>query len=118
MRYALVSIFLLLAFNIKAQKVYKTPSGTKYHLATCRMVDNVSTSLTIESALEIGLAPCKICKPPMVQALSSSQADKSNGTAKKTVQCKGYTKSGTRCKHMTSIGNGYCFQHNPDKNIK
>ncbi|WP_350028985.1 DUF5763 domain-containing protein [Flavobacterium terrisoli] len=32
-----------------------------------------------------------------------------------TVQCKGTTKKGTRCKHMTSIANGYCFQHNPDR---
>lgn len=32
-----------------------------------------------------------------------------------TVQCKGTTKKGTQCKHMTSIANGYCFQHNPDK---
>ena len=31
-----------------------------------------------------------------------------------TVQCKGLTKSGTRCKHMTRIANGYCFQHQPD----
>lgn len=111
---ALLIFFIIATFlNAKAQKVYKTPSGSKYHLATCRMVDNVSTSLTIESALEMGLAPCKVCKPPIVQALSASQLDKSNGTSKKTVQCKGYTKSGTRCKHMTSIGNGYCFQHKP-----
>ena len=33
-----------------------------------------------------------------------------------TVQCKGMTKKGTRCQHMTRIANGYCFQHNPDKN--
>jgi len=28
-----------------------------------------------------------------------------------TVQCKAYTKAGTRCKHQTSIGNGFCYQH-------
>ena len=31
-----------------------------------------------------------------------------------TVQCKGTTKAGTRCKHMTSIANGYCYQHQPN----
>lgn len=28
-----------------------------------------------------------------------------------TVQCRGRTKKGTRCKHYTSNENGYCFQH-------
>jgi hypothetical protein len=27
------------------------------------------------------------------------------------VQCKGITQSGTRCRHVTRIANGYCFQH-------
>jgi hypothetical protein len=30
-----------------------------------------------------------------------------------SVQCNGLTKKGTRCKHNTSIANGYCFQHQP-----
>jgi hypothetical protein len=28
-----------------------------------------------------------------------------------TTQCFGLTKAGTRCKNMTRIANGYCFQH-------
>ena len=114
MRLGFLLILLISSFCTTAQKVYKTPSGAKYHLSTCRMVDNVSASMTIMEALEAGLLPCKICKPPIVQGLGSSPIDKSKGTSKKYVQCKGITKAGTRCKHRTSIANGYCFQHNPD----
>ncbi|CAM4067646.1 DUF5763 domain-containing protein [Flavobacterium antarcticum] len=107
-------LFLILfTFNASSQTVYKTPSGTKYHLANCRMVTNVSKGITIGAALELGLLPCKICKPPL-QNNSKLSIKKSTKGSSSTVQCKGKTKAGSRCKHKTSIGNGYCFQHNPD----
>lgn len=102
---------LLLSVSLKAQTVYKTPSGAKYHLATCHMVKNVSEQITLAQARELGLQPCKICKPADTYATGSS-SNKAQGQGT-TVQCKGYTKSGTRCKHMTRIANGYCFQHQP-----
>lgn len=47
-----------------SQNVYKTPSGEKYHLATCRMVENVSKMLLSKSHIATyKLPPCKICKP-------------------------------------------------------
>ena len=65
-----LSVFLLLfALTISAQTVYKTPSGSKYHLSSCRMVKNVSSALSVEKALKEGLSPCKICKPPFRQGL-------------------------------------------------
>jgi hypothetical protein len=75
------------------------------------MVENVSEKISIQKAVELGLEPCKICKPDAVvkQTNSSNKAQGQNTT----VQCKGYTKAGTRCKHMTSIANGYCYQHQP-----
>jgi len=54
----------------------------------------------------------KICKPATT---AKSDNNTPRGTSATTVQCRGITKSGTRCKHMTSLGNGFCFQHNPDK---
>lgn len=106
-------VLLLLSFSSKAQIVYKTPSGAKYHLATCRMVKNVSEEITIAKAKELGLQPCKICNPQNIYASgSSSKQAQGQGT---TVQCKGITKAGTRCKHMTRIANGYCFQHQPSQ---
>ena len=107
-----IILFLVLSISIKAQTVYKTPSGAKYHLATCHMVKNVSEAIDLKEAIEIGLEPCKICKP----ATNSSQpiiSKTPQGQEKTTTQCRGYTKSGTRCKHMTSIANGYCYQHQP-----
>jgi hypothetical protein len=92
---------LLLSFSLKAQTVYKTPSGAKYHLATCRMVKNVSEQITVSKAKELGLQPCKICNPQNIYA-SGSSANKAQGQ-NTTTQCRGFTKAGTRCRHMTSI---------------
>jgi hypothetical protein len=76
------------------------------------MVTNVSKKITLAEAGELGLTPCKICRP--VNVGSSKSPDKQKGE-KPTQQCKGITKAGTRCQHMTRIANGYCYQHNPDK---
>jgi len=111
----LIVLFLLTSAATNAQKIYKTPSGAKYHLGNCRMVQNVSEEISFEGAAELGLQPCKICKPKDYVALGlTSQKNQAQGQSQ-TVQCKGTTKKGTRCKHMTSIANGYCFQHNPDR---
>jgi len=105
-------LFLLfLSGSLKAQAVYKTPSGEKYHLATCRMVKNVSEEITVMEAKKLGLQPCKICNPQNIYA-SGTPTKKAQGQ-NTTVQCRGFTKAGTRCKHMTSIANGYCYQHQP-----
>ena len=108
-------LFLILFFtlHLNAQKVYKTPSGSKYHLASCRMVKNVSSEITLESAAKQGLSPCKICNPSSISVyFFSSGTKKANGVNAKN-RCKGITKAGTRCKHYTSIGNDYCYQHQP-----
>ena len=110
--YIIFLLAILYTISANAQTVYKTPSGAKYHLATCRMVKNVSEELTIAKALELGLEPCKICNPPM--ASGTIQPQKNAQGENSTVQCKGLTKAGTRCKHMTSIANGYCYQHQPE----
>lgn len=109
----LVFILLFISFSLSGQTVYKTPSGAKYHLASCRMVKNVSSALDVKNALEQGLQPCKICNPPTTATYGLvSQLKKVNGTNKGT-RCLGTTKAGTRCKHYTRIGNDYCFQHQP-----
>ncbi len=110
-RYILSLGLLLFAISTKAQTVYKTPSGTKYHLATCRMVKNVSEEVTIANANASGLGPCKICKPPVSDAQTPQKKPQGQNT---TIQCSGLTKAGNRCKHMTSIANGFCYQHQPN----
>ncbi|HEX7847852.1 MAG TPA: DUF5763 domain-containing protein [Chitinophagaceae bacterium] len=106
-----VTLLSFSALLIQAQTVYKTPSGEKYHLGNCRMVKNVSDEISVDKARELGLQPCKICKPANIYS-SGSPLNKPQGQ-NDTVQCKGKTKAGTRCKHMTRIANGFCFQHQP-----
>lgn len=109
----LISILLFTSLSFYGQTVYRTPSGTKYHLSSCRMVKNVSSGLEVRDALETGLQPCKICNPPRAAIYGiASGSKKVNGTNKGN-QCLGITKAGTRCKHYTRIGNDYCFQHTP-----
>lgn len=98
--------------RVQSTIVYKTPHGKKYHTADCHMVRNVSGQLTVTAAEQQGLEPCKICHPASVHT-ASAPANKAVGTGE-TVRCQGTTKRGTRCKHMTSIANGYCFQHQPE----
>ncbi len=105
-----IIILLLLSVSVKAQEVYKTPQGAKYHLANCRMVQHVSEKITLTEAAKLVLAPCKICAPAFVAG--TIQKPKTAQGQSGTVQCNGYTKAGNLCKHMTGIGNGYCYQHN------
>jgi len=105
-------LLFLLSLHSAGQTVFKTPSGKKYHLASCSMVKNVSAELTVQQAKETGLEPCKICHPQNHLPLPGTEKSKPTGEAT-TVRCKGVTKAGTRCHHMTRIGNGYCFQHQP-----
>jgi hypothetical protein len=105
-------VFLLLSIFVNGQDVYKTPSGAKYHLATCRSVKNVSEKVPVAKAKELGLEPCKICKPQV--SYDTGQSSKKPQGQSSTVQCSGITKAGSRCRHMTRIANGYCFQHQPN----
>lgn len=112
-RYILILLILFsCSVKLQAQTFYKTPYGEKYHTADCRSVKNVSTAIDAKDIASSGLAPCKICKPAFV-AGKSTGTKKPAGEAKNTVQCKGTTKAGNRCKHNTSIANGYCHQHQP-----
>lgn len=110
--YCFVIAFGLMSFSANAQTFYKTPSGKKYHVADCRMVKNVSAKITAADARELGLQPCKICNPQNIYT-TALPLKKTQGQSA-TVQCKGKTKAGTRCRHRTSIGNGYCYQHQPE----
>ncbi|MGV6943687.1 DUF5763 domain-containing protein [Sphingobacterium kyonggiense] len=121
MKYIVTIFFLLFVSKISAQTVYKTPSGKKYHTATCRYVKNVSNGMTVNEALRIGLEPCTQCNPNnssanrLVNTTNSRglgiRSNEAQGTLQVAVQCKGKTKAGARCKRKTKNKNGYCFQH-------
>ena len=113
MKYFSIIFLTLMCFQVQAQDVFKTPSGKKYHLASCRIVENVSKKMLGKSDIsKHNLTPCKICKPPAVKDLieTFNFSSKAVGTDD-SVRCKGVTKKGTRCKHFTKIANGYCYQH-------
>lgn len=121
MKHLFTLFIVFLSLNIQAQKVYKTPSGEKYHTAVCKSVKNVSEEIALSEAKKIGLTPCEICKPNnenlnFVSNPNSSLGIKSNeakGQNSVATQCKGITKKGNRCKNKTKNKNGYCFQHEP-----
>ena len=65
------------------------------------MVDNVSKRMQVSTAIsKYELSPCKICRPPIDNSVTSSfsSRDKSVGACT-SVQCSGITKRRTRCKH-------------------
>jgi hypothetical protein len=109
----IIIILFLMVPKLFAQNMYKTPSGKKYHLASCRMVKNVSAKLlTPYDIQKYHLTPCKICKPPLhIKKYLQTSDNKAVGQRQQSLRCKGLTKKGTRCKHRTKIANGYCFQH-------
>lgn len=120
---ALLILFLSIGISnsLIAQTVFKTPSGEKYHTATCRYVKNVSESMSIEQAKKRGLSPCSQCKPSSGSNASTKsngslgiKSGEAQGTNSSTTQCLGTTKAGNRCKHMTKNKNGYCHQHEPN----
>ncbi|QDP86136.1 hypothetical protein FNJ88_11470 [Chryseobacterium sp. SNU WT5] len=109
----LLFVFLL-SVNLSAQTVYKTPSGTKYHLSICRMVKNASSSLPLDKALREGLSPCKICRPPFRETVGIISKSKKTPGENTTNRCPATIKEGLRCKRNTKIGNNFCFQHLPN----
>jgi len=110
----LLALLLSLAFNFtNAQNVFRTPYGAKYHLASCKSVNNVSTELTIAEALKQGLEPCKNCNPPKI-AGAIIAPHKAKGKAAITYQCNAIAKTTKkRCRHTATIANGFCWQHTP-----
>src|SRR5690606_3186167 len=120
-RILLVVGFVLSVSMVIGQTVYKTPSGQKYHTATCRYVKNVSTKLTVADARKLGLSPCSQCRPDQAGQSNASSSGRGirqgegKGVRSTSVRCRGITKAGARCKRMTKNVNGYCFQHEPSR---
>lgn len=83
------------------------------------MVENVSRKLVgDEDISKSGLIACKICKPPSTLNFSPSNSFINKSVGESTpVRCKGLTKQGTRCKHVTKLANGFCYQHTSQNKI-
>ncbi|WP_430682101.1 DUF5763 domain-containing protein [Maribacter aestuarii] len=76
------------------------------------MVENVSQQLQTDDITKTGLTPCKICKPPSISNLNKSNSFSNKAVGESaSIRCNGITKKGARCKHRTSLANGFCYQH-------
>jgi hypothetical protein len=126
-RLMIVLVILSIAIGAEAQTVYVTRTGSKYHRGDCRYLHSskIETKLTDAKA---NYTPCSVCKPPTEvktkeagsSASGSSQETKvkiSPAKSTKTLspttskQCSEITKSGMRCKRVTSNANRKCWQH-------
>lgn len=84
-------------FAGKAQTVYSSAKGEKYHTADCRLSGDAE-GLALDKAKKAGKKPCDVCKP--------------NELGKAILkQCEGKTKDGIRCKRMTASKGKRCYQH-------
>jgi hypothetical protein len=50
--------------QFKAQTVYVTRTGKKYHREGCRYLVRGKVPMTLKEAKAKGYAPCKVCHPP------------------------------------------------------
>jgi micrococcal nuclease len=49
--------------DAQGRTVYITPSGKKYHIESCRYMQEGGTGIALEEAKRRGLEPCKVCDP-------------------------------------------------------
>lgn len=74
------SLFIILLFFVvnssKAQTVYITESGKKYHAKNCDIVKNGKKGIEISQAKKQGYEPCKICKIPKESKIADKPKDK------------------------------------------
>ncbi|WP_245281120.1 ComEC/Rec2 family competence protein [Desulfitobacterium hafniense] len=50
--------------NPVSAEVYKTKSGSKYHLDGCRHLSKSKIPISLDAAKAQGLGPCSVCNPP------------------------------------------------------
>ena len=95
----IVTFVLFLGISLKgfSQTVYSSAKGEKYHTADCKLSGDAD-GMQLASAKKAGKTSCGVCKPE-------------DHFKDKTVQFKGKTADGTRCKRMTSSKGEKCYQH-------
>lgn len=119
LKYVALIIFFVFADSSFSQTVYVTKSGRKYHNYDCRYINNSSVAVSIEEAVSHGYTACKVCRPvspdyttpPVKKSEYNNFNDYSAESYRQKVQCSALTKSGNRCKRMTSNSSGKCWQH-------
>ena len=104
--------FILTTVSVIAQTVYVTRTGSKYHSEGCRYLSRSQIAISLSDALSQGYDACSVCDPPTsVVRRHVKHHTKHHVSRKNTVQCSAFTKSGKRCRRMTTNANGRCWQH-------
>jgi hypothetical protein len=77
-----LTVFALFLFGaqLKAQTVYVTETGKKYHAKNCDIVKTGKKGIELSEAKKKGLEPCKSCK---VETETKTVADKPKTTTSK-----------------------------------
>jgi hypothetical protein len=61
-------LFVALSFSkVKAQTVYITESGKKYHAKNCSLVKTGKKGIDLKEAQKEGYEPCKFCKADAIE---------------------------------------------------
>lgn len=60
----LIVLLFFIVTSSKAQTVYVTESGKKYHAKNCDVVKTGKKGLELSEAKKQGYEPCKVCKVP------------------------------------------------------
>ena len=70
-------LFLALSFNkLKAQTVYVTESGKKYHAKNCSVAKTGKKGIELATAKKEGYEPCKVCKADEVKPEADKPKEK------------------------------------------
>ncbi len=72
--------FLLSAVKLKAQTVYITESGKKYHAKNCTIVKTGKKGIILAEAKKQGYEPCKSCKADEITGVKQSPAKTNEAT--------------------------------------
>lgn len=68
--------FFIITSNLKAQTVYITETGKKYHSKNCEVVKTGKKGIELTEAKKIGYEPCKICKENQKSEVLDKPKDK------------------------------------------
>ncbi len=87
-RFLIISLLFLFTLHTKAQTVYVTENGKKYHAKNCTLAPTGKTGLTLQQAKKNGYTACKNCKSNEFKENNNPAskpkpaATKTNGTKK------------------------------------
>lgn len=77
----LILLLFLTVTSFKAQTVYVTESGKKYHAKNCDVAKTGKKGLELSEAKKQGYEPCKVCK--VAQELKEADKPKNKKTTDK-----------------------------------